>query len=111
MPTRKFHEEFLKELTEGENYIDDEDFDVVQEKHLSQTRWQTWNRMTFHSGKTGQYWQVDYGVGSTENCDNDLFGAFKDKDGYVACSEVEAYQVLVTRYREKKDVKQEVQTV
>jgi hypothetical protein len=53
----------------------------------------------------------DYGVGSTENCDNDLFGAFKDKDGYVACSEVEAYQVLVTRYREKKDVKQEVQTV
>jgi hypothetical protein len=55
-------------------------------------RWDEHHRAIYKH--QGRYWKVNYAVGATEYQDSDSYG--------TEVTEVEPYEVTVTKYREKK---------
>jgi len=71
-----------------------EDDDVIEDKIIGQSRWATRHQIIFeHENKT---YRAQYQVGATEMQDECPWDDVEE----VICTEVEPYQVMVTRYRD-----------
>ena len=77
-------------------YADDIDgYELISERLSHTDRWFTWMVYVFKFG--GKFWEVLWGVGSTEMQESPMWGDTVD------ATEVEAYEETVTKYRAIED--------
>lgn len=90
--TREFPKSTLVNLAWGEPV---DGYNVVEDEITGKSRWSIEHTMVFRA-PDGRLYQVGYRVGATESQEE---GPFEHAGESVACVEVEAYEVAVTRYR------------
>lgn len=77
-------------------YGDDEDFESVSEEKIEdQSRWSIYKSLVFKQKSTGKFFWAYWGEGATEYQDG--------QEEYCSLTEVEPYEVTVTRYKEVKN--------
>jgi hypothetical protein len=90
----KFDAEILRELAWGCEF---DDYKVLSDEQVDSSRWESHHELVFrHDGKL---YMACYSQGLTECQDSRPFQYDREEE----CPEVEAYEVTVTKYREKKD--------
>ena len=95
MPTKTFKKEVLRDLVyDGANYSG---LEVVSDTLEGTTRWSIHYCLIFKDcAGDDKLYEVDYSIGATEQQDEEPF-EYADDD--VVCTEVEAYEATVTKYR------------
>jgi hypothetical protein len=98
----KINKELLKGLIG--DYESDDRFQVVENQISHTSRWSIHYDCTIKDKTTHKYYDASYKEGATESQDESPFEYDEpDSDGNLTLSEVEPYEVIVTRYRKVKN--------
>ncbi len=95
MTIKKFPTEDLAEIIYGGNV---DDYTFISDDMTFKSRWHIHHSLVFGHG--GKFWQVNYQVGATENCEE---SAFENDGDEIACTEVEPVEKTIVVYRPVAD--------